>query len=219
MMVESQGVGRLMIVAPKEFNWEDLLQTLPKDRGKVARDRMLGATREVADEYIEELLAEADALERAKVCGALREHCALARVVALIIAAPRLLDQQAAGGARPATCRASLGVSTMQEDKLSGLVDLSLEPRRELVEAAIRSVSASGGPSGTVPPPPKTMPGLEDPDPMPGFVRRARTEHASGTGTIPSVTASSASASSASSSSASSASSASSSSASYDYGF
>ena len=121
MMVESQGVGRLMIVAPKEFNWEDLLQTLPKDRGKVARDRMLGATREVADEYIEELLAEADALERAKVCGALREHCALACVVALIIAAPRLLDQQAAGGRRPATCRASLGVSTMQEDKLSGL--------------------------------------------------------------------------------------------------
>ena len=61
MMIESRTAGKLMMIAPKEFNWEELASVPPRDRGQTARNRVLGAQVEVDDETIERLLKEADA--------------------------------------------------------------------------------------------------------------------------------------------------------------
>ena len=60
-LIEAKATVDVMMIAPKEFNWEELASVPPRDRGQTARNRVLGAQVEVDDETIERLLKEADA--------------------------------------------------------------------------------------------------------------------------------------------------------------
>jgi len=56
------GLGKLMMVAPKDFDWDNVAGIVPKRRGEVAQSQMVGGMpSEITDEYIEQLLAEGDA--------------------------------------------------------------------------------------------------------------------------------------------------------------
>ena len=60
MMIESATAGRLLMVAPKEFDWEELSSLPPRERGLAARARVLGAQMELSDADIGRLLEQAD---------------------------------------------------------------------------------------------------------------------------------------------------------------
>ena len=61
MMIESPTAGQLLMVAPKEFDWERVRAVPPRDRGEAARQSFLGAQAELTDEQISQLLEQADA--------------------------------------------------------------------------------------------------------------------------------------------------------------
>jgi len=63
MLIEgaTAGLGRLMMVAPKDFEWDNVAGIVPRRRGEVAQSQMVGGMpSEITDDYIEQLLEEGD---------------------------------------------------------------------------------------------------------------------------------------------------------------